>query len=92
MDRPTPMRRPEREPVTSWMPASAWREHREHAYPPAEPGRPHEAASAPAPTPSTGPALSAAAVFLPAGLPRDGRSPSGTRTRGRCPRGRPGRS
>ena len=33
MDRPGPMRRPEREPVTSWMPASAWREHREHAYP-----------------------------------------------------------
>ena len=38
MDRPTPMRRPEREPVTSWMPASAWREHCEHAYPLVQPG------------------------------------------------------
>nr|WP_234392285.1 SNF2-related protein [Streptomyces sp. WM6378] len=90
MDRPTPMRRPEREPVTSWMPASAWREHREHAYPPAEPGRPHEAASAPAPTPSTGPALSAAAVFLPAGLPRDGKVAFWDPDQGPVPQGPPG--
>ncbi|MFD7334617.1 SNF2-related protein [Streptomyces violascens] len=53
------------------MPASAWREQRGHAYPSGEPAPPHEAAREPALSPS--PARSAAAVFLPAGLPRDGK-------------------
>ncbi|MFI6050184.1 SNF2-related protein [Streptomyces violascens] len=95
MTRPTPMQRTEPEPVASWMPASAWRERRGHAQPsaapahsPSAPPRPHEAAREPAPSPW--PAVSAAAVFLPAGLPRDGKVAFWNPEQGPVPQGPPG--
>ncbi|GAA2428752.1 SNF2-related protein [Streptomyces mauvecolor] len=88
MNRPTPMQSPEREPVASWLPAPAWRDQRGHAHPSAEPAWPHEAAREPAPSPW--PAVSAAAVFLPAGLPRDGKVAFWDPDQGPVPQGPPG--
>ncbi|MFD9633596.1 DEAD/DEAH box helicase [Streptomyces violascens] len=70
------------------MPASAWRGQRGHAYPTAGPSLPHEAAREPAPSPR--PAVSTAAVFLPAGLPRDGKVAFWDPDQGPVPQGVPG--
>ncbi|MCX5383094.1 DEAD/DEAH box helicase [Streptomyces sp. NBC_00083] len=77
MDRPTPMRHAEREQGTSGRAGAAWRHHpdrlpeRTEAF-----ARPHGAPAARTDAeaaPRAWPGVTAAAVFLPAGLPREGK-------------------
>ncbi|GHB28222.1 helicase [Streptomyces xanthochromogenes] len=89
MNRPTPMWHPEeRAPVAPRGPAPARREPFPGTHRPPGPGRggaAHETGAAP-----QGPAVSAAAVFLPAGLPREGRVAFWDPEQGPAPQGPPG--
>ncbi|MCT9088258.1 SNF2-related protein [Streptomyces sp. ASQP_92] len=88
MNRPTPMWHPESGRAASSGPAPARREPSPHTQRPPGPGqnpaRPHDDPAAP------GPAVSAAAVFLPAGLPREGRVAFWDPDQGPLPQGPPG--
>ncbi|MEU3501875.1 SNF2 helicase-associated domain-containing protein, partial [Streptomyces hundungensis] len=88
MNRPTPMWHREPRPAPSSGPAPARRERSAHVHRPPGPGqnpaRPHDDPVAPRP------AVSAAAVFLPAGLPREGKVAFWDPDQGPLPQGPPG--
>ncbi|MEU9096240.1 DEAD/DEAH box helicase [Streptomyces sp. NPDC048361] len=97
MDRPTPMRHGEREPVASGQAPPAWRHHPDRRPERTEDDAgPYGVSVARAGTggaehaPRAWPGVTAAAVFLPAGLPREGKVAFWNPDQGPLPQGADG--